>query len=72
MGPTWDPSGAVRTQVGPMNFVLWEFNWNWYLVNIGSGDGTKPSGKKPLLEPMSIYIHDAILIHTATMSDKVL
>ena len=24
MEPTWDPSGADRTQVGPMNFVIWE------------------------------------------------
>ena len=24
MGPTWGPSGADRTQVGPMNFVIWD------------------------------------------------
>ena len=23
MGPTWDPSGADRTHVGPMNLVIW-------------------------------------------------
>ena len=23
MGPTWGPSGAGRTDVGPMNFVIW-------------------------------------------------
>ena len=23
MGPTWGPSGADRTQVGPMNFAIW-------------------------------------------------
>ena len=23
MGPTWGPSGANMTQVGPMNFVIW-------------------------------------------------
>ena len=24
MGPTWSPSGADRTQVGPINFAIWE------------------------------------------------
>ena len=24
MGPTWDPSEADRTQVGPMNFAIWD------------------------------------------------
>ena len=27
MGPTWGPSGADRTQVGPMNLVIWVFRY---------------------------------------------
>ena len=26
MGPTWGPPGADRTQVGPMNFAIWDIH----------------------------------------------
>ena len=29
MGPTWGPSGADRTQVGPMNFAIWAVCTQW-------------------------------------------
>ena len=35
MGPTWGPSGADRTQVGPMNFAIW-------VGHHCSGDGFSP------------------------------
>ena len=68
MGPTWDPSGADRTQVGPMLtpwtllsgvvLVVLKFNslWPshaiWRGVNFGSGNGLLPGGNNPLHEPM--------------------
>ena len=27
IGPTWGPSGANRTQVGPMNLAIWGSTW---------------------------------------------
>ena len=27
MGPIWGPSGAARTQMGPMNFAIWVASW---------------------------------------------
>ena len=32
----------------------------WWLVNIGSGNGLVPSGNKPLPEPMLTKYNDAI------------
>ena len=38
MGPTWGPSGADRTQVGPMlvpmNFAIWVIYWCMFLLTI--------------------------------------
>ena len=33
MGPTWGPSGADRTQVGPMNFVIWVSYTSFKITN---------------------------------------
>ena len=49
MGPTWGPSGANRTQVGPM-LAPWTL-----LSGIGSGNGLCVSSAKPLPQPMHMY-----------------
>ena len=36
MGPTWDPSGADRSQVGPMNFAIWDMPQLWDLLIVYS------------------------------------
>ena len=41
MGPTRGPSGADRTQVGPMNFVIWDSQpVVWWIESIS--DATRP------------------------------
>ena len=40
MEPTWGPSGADRTHVGPMNFAIWD----------GKDASTVPSGGPLLLD----------------------
>ena len=40
----------------------------WWWVNIGSGNGSVPSGNKPLPDPMLIQIFNTIWHHEATIS----
>ena len=36
MGPTWGPSGAGRTPVGPMNFAIWAHKYNHIICVLGA------------------------------------
>ena len=56
MGPTWGPSGADRTQVGPMlapRTLLSGFQWTWFGVKWPSDCWVLASSRfqKPLLCP---------------------
>ena len=67
----WLLSQISKFQTHFNNKYLQYFLWNcyqvnattphWSLVNIGSGNGLVPSGKKPLTEPMMTCCHKASL-----------
>ena len=62
MGPTWGPSGADRTQVGPMLAPWTLLSGLLGLKIVESGDN------KPLSEQMMVYFTDAYIWHLASVS----